>query len=65
MAQNLTHMHTVNNWISQQKLADDLGITIQRVHNWIKRNKIESKYDSNLKMTLVNPNTLNIKTINQ
>lgn len=58
-------MHTVNNWISQQKLADDLGITIQRVHNWIKRNKIESKYDSNLKMTLVNPNTLNIKTINQ
>lgn len=50
-------------WISQQKLADDLGITIQRVHNWTKRNKIASKYDKDLKMTLVNPHTLNIKTI--
>lgn len=51
-------------WISQQKLADDLNISIQRVHNWIKRNKIASKYDKDLKMTLVNPESLNITTIN-
>lgn len=54
-----------NKWISQQKLADDLGVTIQRVHNWTKRYKIQSKYDKDLKMTLVNPNTLDIKTIKQ
>ncbi len=52
-----------DNWISQQCLADQLNISIQRVHNWIKRNKIESKYFPDIKLTLVNPNTLNIKTI--
>lgn len=52
-------------WVSQQKLADDLGLTIQRVHNWIRRKKIQSKYDKDLKMTLVNPGSLNIKTITQ
>ena len=52
-------------WISQQKLADDLNISVQRVHNWIARNKIQSKYDKNLKMWLVNPYSLNIKTITQ
>lgn len=50
-------------WVSQQKLADDLNISVQRVHNWTKRDKIESKYDRDLKMTLVNPGSLNIKTI--
>lgn len=53
-----------NKWISQQKLADDLGISIQRVHNWIKRKKIDSKYDKDIKMWLVNPDTLHIKTMN-
>lgn len=52
-------------WISQQKLADDLAISVQRVHNWIRRNKIQSKYDKDLKMNLVNPESIDIKTIIQ
>lgn len=48
-------------WISQQKLADDRKISVQRVHNWIRRNKIQSKYDKDLKMTLVNPDTIDVK----
>lgn len=52
-----------DNWISQQCLADQLNISIQRVHNWIKREKIHSKYFPGIKLTLVDPNTLNIKTI--
>lgn len=52
-------------WISQQKLADDLNVSIQRVHNWTRRNKIEKKYDKAIKMWLVNPNSLDIKTIKQ
>lgn len=57
-------MNDTIKWISQQKLADDLNISIQRVHNWIKRNKITAKYDENIKMWLVDPNSINIKTIN-
>ncbi len=56
-------MNDTNKWISQQKLADDLNISVQRVHNWIKRKKIDSKYDADLKMRLVNPDSINIKTI--
>jgi hypothetical protein len=52
-------------WVSQQKLADDLKISIQRVHNWTKRKKIETYYNNDLKMTLVNPDSVNIKTISQ
>ncbi len=58
-------MNNSNNiqWISQQRLADNLGISIQRVHNWIKRNKITAMYDENIKMWLVDPNSITIKTI--
>ncbi len=56
-------MNDTIKWISQQKLADDLNISIQRVHNWIKRKKIDSKYEADLKMWLVNPDSINIKTI--
>jgi hypothetical protein len=58
------HHNTENTqWISQQKLADDLGFKIQRVHNWIKRKNIEAKYDESIKMWLVNPDSINIKTV--
>jgi len=28
-------------WVTQLALADSLGISVQRVHNWIKRGKID------------------------
>ncbi len=50
-------------WITQQSLADELGISVQRVHNWIKRNKIEKKYIKELRITLVNRNSISVKTL--
>lgn len=52
-------------WISQQKLADDMNVSIQRVHNWVQRKKIETKYDPDLKMILVNPDSITIRNINR
>lgn len=40
-------------WVTQQQLANDLGITVQAVHNWIKRGKIASKHIKELNITLV------------
>ncbi len=51
-------------WITQQALADDLGISIQRVHNWIKRGNVEAKVIPELRITLVNRNSVTVKTIN-
>lgn len=30
-------------WITQRALADELGIAIQNVHNWVQRGKIKVK----------------------
>lgn len=30
-----------NIWVTQQALASELGVTVQCIHNWIKRQKIE------------------------
>ena len=30
----------MNVWVTQQALADELGIPVQNVHNWVQRNKI-------------------------
>jgi len=31
----------LNIWVTQQALADELDISVQTVHNWVQRNKIE------------------------
>ncbi len=51
-------------WITQQKLADELGVSIQRVHNWVQRKKIDTKLIPELKITLVNRNSISVKTVN-
>ncbi len=51
-------------WITQQSLADELGVTIQRVHNWVQRKKIDAKLIPELKITLVNRNSISVKTVN-
>lgn len=49
-------------WITQQQLADELNMTVQRVHNWIKRNKIEHMKVKELgNITLVNKNSISVK----
>jgi len=44
-------------WITQQALANELGVTVQCVHNWIKRDKIESMKIPGSRLVLVNKDT--------
>ena len=51
-------------WVTQQSLANELHCSVQRVHNWIKRDKIQAQAFPQLNgQILVNKTTLNIKTI--
>jgi len=50
-------------WLTQKALADQLGIPVQNVHNWIRRGKIESK-KIGPRITLVNKNTITINKSN-
>ena len=52
-------------WVTQQSLANELGASVQRVHNWIGRGKIETKFIPELNITLVNRLTVKVKTISQ
>jgi hypothetical protein len=40
-------------WVTQQSLASELGVKVQCVHNWIKRNKIASKKIPGSRLVLV------------
>ena len=44
-------------WVTQQSLASELGVTVQCIHNWIKRNKIESMKIPGSRLVLVNKTT--------
>lgn len=50
MANNIN----LDNWVTQQSLAAELGVTVQCVHNWIKREKIQSKKIDGSRLVLVN-----------
>lgn len=50
-------------WITQQQLATELNTTVQRVHNWVQRGKIEIKKIPELNITLVNRMTISVKGI--
>jgi DNA-binding XRE family transcriptional regulator len=41
-------------WITQQSLANELGVTVQCIHNWIKRKRIESMKIPGSRLVLVN-----------
>lgn len=47
-------------WITQQALADQLGIKVQNVHNWVRRKKISFQKLPGSKIILVNRNTISI-----
>lgn len=44
-------------WITQQSMANELGVTVQCVHNWIKRKRIESMIIPGSRLVLVNRTT--------
>ena len=51
-------------WVTQQALANELGVTVQRVHNWAKRGNIECRAFPELNnQVLVNKTTLNVRSI--
>lgn len=50
-------------WITQQALASERGVTVQCVHNWIKRNKIESMKIPGSRLVLVNRETAPTPTV--
>jgi hypothetical protein len=57
-------------WVTQQALANELTTSsykcsVQRVHNWIRRGKIDTKFIPELNITLVNRLTAKVKTISQ
>lgn len=43
----------LNIWVTQQALASELNVTVQCIHNWIKRNKINSMKIVGSRLTLV------------
>lgn len=47
-----------DNWVTQQQLADELDTTVQRVNNWIRRKKIDSKYFPEFRTTLVDKKSI-------
>ncbi len=46
-------------WVTQQSLANDLGVTVQCVHNWIKRSKINFKRIEGSRLVLVDKTSIN------
>lgn len=40
-------------WVTQQSLASELEVTVQCIHNWIKRGKIDSKKIGDSRLVLV------------
>jgi orotate phosphoribosyltransferase-like protein len=58
-------MEENKNWVTQKELADELQVSIQKVHNWVRRNNIASKkvkeYNN---ITLVDKTTINVRKYN-
>lgn len=47
-------------WVTQQALADELGVNVQNVHNWTRRGKIEWQYLPGSTTKLVNKNSITV-----
>lgn len=43
----------LNVWVTQQALATEYSVTVQCVHNWIKRKKVDSKQIEGSRLVLV------------
>lgn len=47
-----------NVWVTQAALANELNVTVQCVHNWIKRNKITAKKIEGSRLVLVDKTSI-------
>lgn len=47
-----------NQWVTQQSLANELGVRVQCVHNWIKRKRILSKKIEGSRLVLVDKTSI-------
>lgn len=49
-----------NIWVTQQALANERGIAVQNVHNWVQRNKIDWILLPGSTTKLVNKNSVRV-----
>lgn len=47
-----------NKWVTQQSLAAERDVTVQCIHNWIKRNKIDSMKIEGSRLVLVDKTSI-------
>lgn len=52
----------ITKWVTQQALADELGVNVQNVHNWVQRKKIDTYTLPGSTTVLVNRETITINT---
>lgn len=55
----------LNIWVTQQSLATELDVTVQCVHNWIKRNRIQSKKITGSRLVLVDKTSITPARVNK
>ena len=55
----------LNNWVTQQALANELNVTVQCIHNWIVRNRIASKKIAGSRLVLVDKTSIVPAKINK
>jgi hypothetical protein len=48
-------------WITQQKLANELSVSLQVVNAWVKRGRITSQFFEHFDKTLVDKTSIKIK----
>lgn len=50
-------------WVTQQTLADELGVKVQNVHNWVQRKKINTlvhEFFPGIKIILVDRTSISV-----
>jgi hypothetical protein len=47
-----------NVWVTQQALANELNVTVQCIHNWIKRHKIDAMKIEGSRLVLVDKTSI-------
>ncbi len=55
----------INTWVTQQSLANELGVTVQCIHNWIERKRITAKKINGSRLILVDRTSIVPPKINK
>lgn len=65
MKKNILHKIDYETWVTPQALADELGISVATVTNWIARKNIKSRYIPEFKKYLVDKTTITVRDYNK